>query len=205
MVADSTTQLQGLIDRMVAGDSRARDELIGRAYDRLRQLAHKMLLHFPRVRCFEDTGDVLHDSLPRLSRALKAVPPASVAEFFRLAGAQIRRELLNLIRHYYGPEGPGGKHATLGVGDRSGSPQPEAGGQASSGDGPSTLALWTEFHEAVENLPEADREVFQLLWYQDLTQAEAASVLGVAEITVRRRWLSARRRLGAFLRGQRQP
>jgi DNA-directed RNA polymerase specialized sigma24 family protein len=41
--------------------------------------------------------------------------------------------------------------------------------------------------------------VFELLYYQELTQAEAATLLDVAEITVRRRWFGARRRLGAFL------
>ena len=41
----------------------------------------------------------------------------------------------------------------------------------------------------------------ELLWYQEMTQAEAAAVLQVAKSTVRRHWLAARRRLGAFLRG----
>jgi RNA polymerase sigma-70 factor (ECF subfamily) len=68
---------------------------------------------------------------------------------------------------------------------------------------PSQLARWTEFHEAVEKLPEKERQVFELLYYQDLTQAEAAKMLQVAEITVRRHWLAARRRLGAFLIGER--
>jgi hypothetical protein len=49
-----------------------------------------MLQDFPRVRTFEDSVDVLHDSLPRLLRALEAVPPASVAEFFRLMSRALR-------------------------------------------------------------------------------------------------------------------
>jgi DNA-directed RNA polymerase specialized sigma24 family protein len=40
-----------------------------------------------------------------------------------------------------------------------------------------------------------------LLYYQELTHAEAAALMHVSESTVRRLWLSARRRLGAFLRG----
>jgi hypothetical protein len=42
MTADFTSQLQRLIDRLAAGDGSARDELIGRAYERLRRLAHVM-------------------------------------------------------------------------------------------------------------------------------------------------------------------
>jgi RNA polymerase sigma-70 factor (ECF subfamily) len=193
MAADSTTQLQGLIDRLSAGDPAARDELIGRAYGRLRRLAHKMLAGFPPVRSFEDTDDVLHDSLPRLTQALAAVPPASVADFFGLASRQMHWELLDLVQRYYGPKGPGGKHAPPAQGD--GSQTTPSEGVPASADDPPALAAWTEFHEAVEALPEKDRRVFELLWYQEMTQAEAA-VLGVAESTVRRHWLLARRRLG---------
>jgi RNA polymerase sigma factor (sigma-70 family) len=198
MAADSTTQLQGLIDRMANGDVAARNELIGRAYNRLRRLAHKMLLKFPRVRSFEDTGDVLHDSLLRLSRALETVPPASVAEFFRLAGRQVRWELLDLVQRNYRPKGLDGKQPAGGAEDSSQSAPPE---EISTGTyNPLVLAFWTEFHEAVEALPDKEREVFELLWYQEMTQAEAASILQVHESTIRRHWLSARRRLGEFLK-----
>jgi RNA polymerase sigma-70 factor (ECF subfamily) len=105
MAGDSTTQLQGLLDRLAGGDPVARQELIGRAYDRLRRLAHRMLQEFPRVRAFEDSVDVLHDSVPRLMRALDGAAPTSVAEFFRRMSRALRWELLNLVRHYYGPAG----------------------------------------------------------------------------------------------------
>jgi RNA polymerase sigma-70 factor (ECF subfamily) len=40
---------------------------------------------------------------------------------------------------------------------------------------------------AIEGLPEDEREVFDLVRIQGLTQAEAAEVLGVSAKTVRRR------------------
>jgi RNA polymerase sigma factor (sigma-70 family) len=61
------------------------------------------------------------------------------------------------------------------------------------------LAAWTRFHEKIGELPEEERKFFKLLWYQELSQAEAAEVLAVAEITVRRRWQAARRRLHDLL------
>jgi RNA polymerase sigma-70 factor (ECF subfamily) len=67
---------------------------------------------------------------------------------------------------------------------------------------PGRLAAWAEFHAAVADLGEADRELFDLLWYQGLTQAEAAALLGVTERTVHSRWLAARVRLGDALGGQ---
>jgi RNA polymerase sigma-70 factor (ECF subfamily) len=41
--------------------------------------------------------------------------------------------------------------------------------------------------EAIENLPEDEREAFDLVRVQGMTQAEAAQVLGVAAVTVKRR------------------
>jgi RNA polymerase sigma factor (sigma-70 family) len=200
MADDSTNQLQGLIDRMNAGDRSARNELITRAYDRLKGLAHRMLQGFARVRSFEQTTEVLNDAMPRFFRTLEAAPPTSVAHFFRLAARQIRFELIDLAKHYYGPAGPGGKHVPPPAKDGSASTSPPAEEKSDTTHEPGRLAAWTEFHEQVEKLPEEERDVFDLLWYQELTQAEAAAVLEVAEITVRRRWLAARRRLGAILR-----
>ena len=57
---------------------------------------------------------------------------------------------------------------------------------------PQTIGQWSNFHEHIECLPIQEREVFNLLWYQGLEQAEAANVLGVDVRTIRRRWRSAR-------------
>ena len=195
MTADSTTQLQGIIDRMVAGDASARGELVSRAYRRLRRLAHKMLEGFPRLRPVEDTDDVLHDSLPRLLRAIESVPPASVAEFFRLASRQMRWELLDLVQRHC-PPGPGDQHSS--EPDQKDADASGAFDAPASTYNPVVLAQWTEFHKAVETLPEMQRKVFELLWYQELTYDEAAAVLQLGRSTIRRHWLTAKLRLGAF-------
>jgi RNA polymerase sigma-70 factor (ECF subfamily) len=41
--------------------------------------------------------------------------------------------------------------------------------------------------EAIENLPEDEREAFDLVRVQGMTQTEAAQILGVAAVTVKRR------------------
>jgi RNA polymerase sigma-70 factor (ECF subfamily) len=51
-------------------------------------------------------------------------------------------------------------------------------------------------------MPDDEREVFDLLWYQGLTQVEAAAVIGVTDRTVKSRWRSARLRLHEALGGQ---
>ncbi len=61
---------------------------------------------------------------------------------------------------------------------------------------------WTEFHEHVERLGAEEREVFDLLWYQEFTQEDAAALLGLSVKTVSRRWREARLHLGQALGGE---
>jgi RNA polymerase sigma-70 factor (ECF subfamily) len=107
MSEDASTQLQAWIDRIKAGDPTAHAELLNHACERLRRLTRKMLQDFSGVRRWEGTDDVCQNALLRLHKALQTVPLESVEQFFRLAATQIRRELLDLARHYFGPEGPG--------------------------------------------------------------------------------------------------
>jgi RNA polymerase sigma factor (sigma-70 family) len=194
--------VQGWLDRLQAGDESARKELINCACERLTRLTRKMLKGYPRVKRWEQTDDVMQNAALRLYRALERVRPASPADFFRLAALNVRRELLDLAKHYYGPQGGGTKHVSMGqnAGAESGTlpalDPPEAGGE------PHRLAAWTEFHRQIDRLPDEEREIFDLLWYQGLPQAEAASLLNVSERTVKRRWQSARLRLHEALRGE---
>lgn len=61
---------------------------------------------------------------------------------------------------------------------------------------------WSEFHERAAALPEEEREVFDLLWYQGVTHAEAASLLQVSTKTIQRRWQAACLSLHRALGGQ---
>jgi RNA polymerase sigma factor (sigma-70 family) len=63
------------------------------------------------------------------------------------------------------------------------------------------LRRWSEFHEAVAQLPDDLRAVFDLLWYQELSQAEAAALLGIAVRTVKLRWMKARLQVQQALGG----
>src|SRR5262245_49199486 len=107
---DPTTLLQERLDRLLAGDVAARDELLAAASKRLQRLARKMLRGYPAVGRWEQTDDVLQNATLRLCRALQEVKPQSVRSFFNLAAVQLRRELIDLARHYGGPLGAGAHH-----------------------------------------------------------------------------------------------
>jgi RNA polymerase sigma-70 factor (ECF subfamily) len=195
--SDSLVQIQNWIARLQEGDPAARDALLSVAGERLRKLAHRMLQTYPRVRRWEETDDVLQNALVRLYRTLKDVPPSAATDFLRLAALNIRRELLDLAKRHYGPHGQGAHHITLNPDQDS---PPEAAAQQSLD--PGRLAVWSEFHQQVEQLPDDERAVFDLLWYQGLSQAEAAEALGVNERTVKRRWQAARLKLHDALHGE---
>jgi RNA polymerase sigma-70 factor (ECF subfamily) len=183
-----TVNLRNLLERIQEGDLAARDELLRGSCARLEQLACKMLRGFPGVHRWADTDDVLQNAVLRLLRALREIQPDNTREFFGLAAVQIRRELLDLARHFFGPEGEGANHASRTA-------------LAGSSDGAwdpidrrfdvEDLQRWCDFHQEVDGLPPEEREVVSLVFYHGWTQAQIAELCQISERTVRRRWEAA--------------
>ena len=196
-------QTAGWLDLMRAGDQTARQRLIEHSCERLRGLARKMLRRYPKAQRWEETDDVFVEAVTKLHSALASVQPESPKHFYNLAAAQIRRVLIDLSRRYYGPEGLGNRHDTASFGtDGNMLPRYE---KADVSREPGDLAEWTEFHRQVDALPQEEREVFNLVWYQQLTHERAAEVLGVTARTVCRRWQDARYRISKARMGEPLP
>lgn len=187
---NTTTELQRWLDLLHSGDETARERLIARAVQRLEQHTRRMLRSWPLVRQSEDTGDILNGSYLRLDRCLREVIPENVRHFFALATEMIRRELLDLAKRHRRSDA---------VVARVPHDAPELDGQTDESEGPLDLAKWSEFHERVAGLPDEEKEAVALVYYQGLTQDEAAEVLGVSARTILRRWHRARMRLREVL------
>lgn len=181
-----TVLLHRWLERMRAGDTVARDELLRALCDRLERLARSMLRRYPRVRRWEETGDVLQNATLRLLRALQDIQPTSMRAFFGLAAEQMRRELLDLAKRHYGPHGLGTRCAAS-LTPADGAPSASAD-VADPTDDPEDLEQWCLFHERVAQLPTEEREVVGLIFYHGWSQAQVAELFGVDERTVRRRW-----------------
>ena len=194
-MSPSTGETTHLLRRLGSGDEQARERLIEHAAERLRRLASRMLKGYPGVGRWEQTDDVWQNALLRLHGALKTKTPQNSLHFNRLASLQIRRELIDLARHHAGAKGQGAKHHHGPADD----PDGVLCRQASRGDEPSSAAEWSEFYERVESLPEEERKVFDLLHVQEMTQEEAAQVLGVSIRTVKRLWRETRGSLARML------
>ena len=185
-MSGNTTQLRTWLGRHRAGDDSARSELVAYSCDRLRVLASRMLRRYPRLGRWEQTDDVVQLATMRLHDSLASVKPVSLEHFLSLAATQIRRTLIDLGRHHFGPLGDAANHHT----DEPGKTGYRLDNQSS--DEPDSIEDWTRFHEAIDGLPDDEKSVFDLLWYEGLQQAEAAELLGVSVRTVKRRWRSAK-------------
>jgi RNA polymerase sigma-70 factor (ECF subfamily) len=192
----NTAQMHGWLVRWQAGDLSAREELVHGVCDRLERVAHSMLRGFPNLRRWVETGDVLQSALMRLLASLEKVQPPSMRDFYNLAAAMMRRELLDLARHYarpnrgeiLQPRGLAGEQTRA-------TPEPAAPDAA-----PAELERWSRFHEEVEALPAEEREVVGLVFYHGWTQAQVAELFGVTVRTVQRYWQSALVKLHGLLR-----
>lgn len=181
-----TLHLHHWVERLHAGDLIAGNELLHAVGGRLEWLARKMLRGRPAVRRWVDTDDVLQNALLRLLQALRIVRPDSMRAFYGLAAEEIRRELLDLARRFYGPWGVGANYAGHEEVRRNPAaldpPAPEEQDE---------LERWCAFHEEVAGLPAEEREVVGLIFYHGWKQAEVARLFQIHVRTVQRRWSSA--------------
>jgi RNA polymerase sigma-70 factor (ECF subfamily) len=187
-IISQQSMMQQLLRQAVTGDAAAVDALLRHSCDRLTILTRRMLGDFQRVRRWADTSDVLQNALLRLLGALRDVKPQSPKDFLALATLQIRRELIDLARQFHGPQGIGANHDSR---DLQGSQGPQTDEKGDLSHEPCSLAQWSELHQHIDALPDEEREVVGLLFYQGLSQAEAAEVLNASVRTVQRRWHTA--------------
>ena len=151
--------------------------LLDRAVLRLQRLCAILLHHdYPRLTrppLNLQTDELLSAVVERLLKALRSARPKTVREFFALAGQHMRWELNDLARRLDNQP----RALELREGEF---PTPASSDAGLSPDGRRML-------EAIDNLPEDEREAFDLVRVQGLTYAEAAQVIGVAPRTVQRR------------------
>ncbi|MCA9199764.1 MAG: sigma-70 family RNA polymerase sigma factor [Planctomycetales bacterium] len=193
METDQHTAVQQCLNRLRDGDDRAREDLLVIAGNRLETLTRKLKQGFPSVGRWEQTEDVCQVASLKLYDALAKVDVQDPRHFFALAAKKIRETLIDLARHYQGPQGMGANHRTA-------MPKPNDASQAlpaahDPGEmtcDPQKLAHWQDLHSKIEALPEPLREMFDLLWYHEMPQDAVAEIVGVSVRQVKRRWREAK-------------
>lgn len=194
--------LQATLDRLRAGDARAHDDLFRIAYTQLQSIAKRKKLDFPGLDRWERTGDIAQESALRLYQAVVRDPPATPVDFFGVASHITRCVLIDFLRHYYGPQGSAANHASKPAEASGGEGESRGVDPADNTYDPAPLAEMTELHRQIEALPPEQRQVVDLLVYQDMTLARAAELLNWSVSTVKRRWLEARLSLADRLKSE---
>jgi RNA polymerase sigma factor (sigma-70 family) len=197
---DLNAVIDGCLKSLAAGDISAREKLLEICDGRLRELAHRLLGNFSKVRRWDNTDDVAQGAAIRLHRALAAVVPDSPRGLMGLMATQIERELIDLARKHSGPMSYAANHGTNVRAGTSGDvflvDQAVDGHEA---DDAVPLERWERFHLAVERLPDEHREVFKMAWYLGADKPSVAKALGMSLRTVERRWQEARDMVGRML------
>jgi RNA polymerase sigma-70 factor (ECF subfamily) len=203
---DTTAVLHAQLTRALAGDTGARQRLLELTRDRLTRHARR-LLHgrYARLEPFAQTDDVVQQLYLKILKNqdrfwvnADGEPVRTLTEFFGHTSAWMRDVLCDLLRQAYGRDDNRPAVLPLDAGASDTAPRHELTSSTLEGE---KLRRWTEFHEAVARLPDNLRAVFDLLWYQEMAQADAAALLGIAVPTVKLRWMKARLRVQQTLGG----
>jgi RNA polymerase sigma factor (sigma-70 family) len=175
----TTAAVQRYLDAL-AGDQPAEPivrALLDRAVRRLHVLCANLLCrHYRRLTLPPSNvqpDELLSAVVERLLKAMRSVRPQTVRQFFALVNQHLRWELNDLARRL-------DEQPTLVSLDSEKVAAPPSSGAVLTPNGRRML-------QAIEQLPEDAREVFELVRIQALTQVEVAKVLGVSSKTVQRR------------------
>jgi RNA polymerase sigma-70 factor (ECF subfamily) len=151
--------------------------LLDRSVRRLHQLCAALLYGcYPRLTrppLNLQSDEMLGALVERLLKALREARPTTVRQFFALASQHMRWELNDLARRL--DEGPRDVELLDGL--------VPALPNSDSGLTPASRRII----ERIDALPDEEREAFDLVRIQGMSQVEAAELLGVAPKTVKRR------------------
>jgi RNA polymerase sigma-70 factor (ECF subfamily) len=177
--ARTTVVVQSYLDEL-GGDSPAEPivrALLDRAVRRLQLLCagllYKSYRRLTQPPLNLQTDELLGAVVERLLKALRDARPRTVRQLFAIANQHMRWELNDLARRL--DQEPASEEMREEL-----VPAPVPSRSGLTPDGVRML-------EAIDALPEDERETFDLVRVQGLTQSEAAELLGITTRTVRRR------------------
>jgi RNA polymerase sigma-70 factor (ECF subfamily) len=197
---DTPSAEQELLSKAAAGDAAAWGALLAAHEERLRRAAAFRL--DPRLRGRIDAGDVVQEAFAEAAEHRAAFFDQAPLPLFLWLRGIVSNKLLELHRRHLGTrmrdagreiaggQGPGGGDATSValVAELTG-----------GGQGPGTAAARDEafgrVRDALAAMTATDREVLALRHFEQLTNGEAARVLGIEERAAAKRYVRALRRL----------
>jgi RNA polymerase sigma-70 factor (ECF subfamily) len=192
-----------LLRLAAAGDGASWQALVGRSRDRLRRVVAFRL--DPRLRGRVDPSDVLQDAYLEAWRDLGSYLDRPAIPFFLWLRGIAGNKLRELHRHHLGAQrrdprrevsiqgGTTAESTTTALAARLLDDLTRASEEAARRE------LRLRLHQAIDAMDPLDREVLALRYFERLSPAETAGVLGIKEKAAGLRYLRAVRRLKAIL------
>lgn len=182
---DTTIALESLLSQLKRGENlqAVKDQIVSRAYSRLRIMARKMLASYDRNDLDEETDGLVAEAYLRINRSLDELCPESVRQFLALSALQMRRHLLDKLRRIHG-RGAQSRPRVASI----------DGNHPSSDDAvieipeSENLPTWTaiDILEALDELDERERECLVMQHWYGFTHQEIADLIGISTKTVQR-------------------
>ena len=198
-----TTDEADLLRRATAGDQQALATLFACYCDRLRKMVRLRLDR--RMAGRIDTSDVLQDAYLDVARRFPEYAAAPTVPFYLWLRALTGQRLVDLHRHHLGAEmRDAGREVSLHRGALPAASsvslaQQLLAGLMSPSQAASRAEMQLRLQEALNSMDAIDREVVVLRHFEELSNTEAAEVLGIETAAASKRYIRAMRRLKAIL------
>jgi RNA polymerase sigma-70 factor (ECF subfamily) len=194
-----------LLRRAKAGDQQALATLFAGYRDRLRKMVRLRLDR--RLSSRIDTSDVLQDAYLDVARRFPEYAAAPAVPFYLWLRTLTGQRLVSLHRHHLGAEmRDAGREVSLYRDALPAASSASLAQQLLAGlTSPTQAAIRAEMQlrlqEALNSMDPIDREVVVLRHFEELSNVEAAEVLGIETAAASKRYIRAIRRLKAILDG----
>lgn len=134
------------------------------------------------MRRLATSEDLIQDVALRLIMGIRSTGPAPGADLSRWAYVQLCRALADLARKLYGHYGYGKNmiHATD-MSSGGGAVEREVGAEPAPEINAVDGEAWAAFYAGAQQLIGNERDAFDLVWFEQLTQKEAARRLQLSE------------------------
>ena len=193
-----------LIDRAAAGDSAALAELFGRYRKRLRAMVRLRLDR--RLQGRLDPSDVLQEAFLDVAQQLSSYLAKPEMPFYLWLRLTTGQRLMRLHRQHLGAAvREAGREVSL---HRGALPQASSvslaaqllGKMTSASKAVERVEIQLQLQAALNGMDEMDREIIALRHFEELSNAEAAQVLGLEPSAASKRYIRALKRLQEILK-----
>jgi RNA polymerase sigma-70 factor (ECF subfamily) len=199
LMIDNSSEIDELLDRTQAGDEQAKGELFEHYRDRLKRMVQFRMDR--RLMSRIDASDILQEALLEASQRLDQYLSDRQVPLFIWLRFLVGERLITLHRHHLGAQVRDARREW----SLWGGPLPSVSSAAIAAHlvgkltSPSDAAMRAErvirIQEALNEMDDVDREVLSLRYFEQLTNSETATVLGIDESATSNRFVRALKRL----------